>query len=183
MGAFEDSKNAPTADFCNQEKEGVTLQDHRLSVMAGQHQRANGKDCRTPSQQTIPLPPEHFEITYVINPRMERSFETSTMPWRTLDGMVCETRLNRESGVRDAANRENSASPFARDRNPEYPPYVDTYAATGKCCREIQSAIRKISGENLRGVPIGNFWNYGKCQGVRSRIAREPLAIRRAWNV
>src|ERR1700746_2680498 len=49
----------------------------------------------------------------------------------------------------------------ARDRKPEYSPYVDTYAATGKCCREIQSAIGKIS----RGVPIGNFWNYGKCQG------------------
>jgi hypothetical protein len=26
--------------------------------------------------------------------------------------------------------------------------------------------------ENIRGVPIGNFWNYGKFQGVRSRIAR-----------
>jgi hypothetical protein len=28
---------------------------------------------------------------------------------------------------------------------PEYPP-IDRYAATGKCCREIQSAIGKISG-------------------------------------
>jgi len=36
--------------------------------------------------------------------------------------------------------------------------------------------------ENIRGVPIGNFWNYGRCQEVRSRIARELLAIRRAWN-
>jgi hypothetical protein len=44
--------------------------------------------------------------------------------------------------------KEPARSAARRTARPcvQYPPYVDTYAATGKCCREIQSAIGKISG-------------------------------------
>jgi hypothetical protein len=53
----------------------------------------------------------------------------------------------------------------ARDRKPEYPPYVDRSAATGKCCREIQSAIGEISGENIPGRPNRQFLELWKMPG------------------
>jgi hypothetical protein len=80
--AFEERAIAPMTDSLQRRKSKAKLRDHRSSVMAGQTKcsgnaflHADGKDCKTPFDQTILIcPPDYFKVAYVINPWTEQNF-------------------------------------------------------------------------------------------------------------
>jgi hypothetical protein len=98
VGAFEERAIAPMTDSLQRRKSKAKLRDHRSGVMAGQVLRqcflhADGKDCKTPFDQTILIcSPDHFEVAYVINPLIKRNFPNTYDSLAHGSGMVCETR-------------------------------------------------------------------------------------------